>query len=325
MHRVLVTSRLFGRTTPEAYDLLKQEGLDVRVAQDHAGDWGEEEIVAALEGSQGMILGADEPMTKKVLYSLPQLKVLSRHGVGFDNIDVKAATERGIVVAITAGANDNSVADLTMGLIICVARRIPSFDSFIRRGEFWKRKPGNDVYGKTLGLIGMGRIGKSLARRASGFDLKIIAYDVITDEEFAARYRIEYLPLEEVLSRSDFISIHLPSSAQTAKFIGERELRMMKGSAYLINTARGSVVDEAALIRALKEGWIAGAGLDVFEKEPPDKDHPLFSLENVVLTPHIGGASLAAMRAMSLDSAMNAARVLRGEPPTAMANPEVWK
>lgn len=325
MHRVLVTSRLFGRTTPEAYELLKQEGLDVRVAQDHAGDWGEEEIVAALEGSQGMILGADEPMTKKALYSLPQLKVLSRHGVGFDNIDVKAATERGIVVAITAGANDNSVADLTMGLIICVARRIPSFDNFIRRGEFWKRKPGNDVYGKTLGLIGMGRIGKSLARRASGFDLKIIAYDVIRDEEFAARYRIEYLPLEEVLSRSDFVSIHLPSSAQTAKFIGERELRMMKGSAYLINTARGSVVNETALIRALQEGWIAGAGLDVFEKEPPDQDHPLFSLENVVLTPHIGGASLAAMRAMSLDSAMNAVRVLRGEPPTAMANPEVWK
>jgi D-3-phosphoglycerate dehydrogenase len=325
MHRVLVTSRLFGRTTPEAYELLKKEGVDVRVAQDHAGDWTEEEIVAALEGCQGMILGADEPMTKKVLYSLPQLKVLSRHGVGFDNIDVKAATERGIVVAITAGANDNSVADLTMGLIICVARRIPSFDNFIRRGEFWKRKPGNDVYGKTLGLIGMGRIGKSLARRASGFDMKIIAYDLLRDAEFAARYQIEYLSLEEVLSQSDFLSIHLPSSAQTAKFIGEREFRMMKGSAYLINTARGTVVDEVALIRALKERWIAGAGLDVFEKEPPDKDHPLFSLENVVLTPHIGGASLAAMRAMSLDSAMNAVRVLRAEPPTAMANPEVWK
>jgi len=325
MHKILITSRLFGRTTPEAYELLKREGVEFKREQDHRGDWSEEEIVAALEGYQGMILGADEPMTRKVLSALPELKVLSRHGVGFDNIDLAAATEQGIVVAITAGANDNSVADLTMGLIISVARHIPFFDRFIRTGEFWKRKPGNDVYGQTLGLIGMGRIGRSVARRASGFDMRILAYDLVKDEGFAARYGIEYLPLDEVLSRSDFISIHLPSSAQTTKFIGERELRMMKASAYFINTSRGNVVDEAALICALQEGWIAGAGLDVFENEPPEKNHPLFALENVVLTPHIAGASRAAMRAMSLDSASNAIRVLRGEPPTAMANPEVWK
>ena len=325
MPKVLITSRLFGRTTPEAFELLKQEGIDVKLEQDHQGDWSEEEIIAALEGCSGMILGADEPMTRKVLFALPELKVLSRHGVGFNNIEVEAATQRGIVVAITAGANDNAVADLAMGLIISVARRIPYFDCFIRRGEFWKRTPGNDVFGKTLGLVGMGRIGKSLARRASGFDMKIIAYDLVKDEELAARYQVEYLPLEEVLSRSDFVSIHLPSSPQTARFIGERELRRMKPSAYLINASRGSLVDEPALLRALKEGWIAGAGLDVLEKEPPEKDHPLFALENVVLTPHIGGASLAAMRAMSLDSAANASRVLRGERPTAMANPEVWK
>jgi len=325
MPKVLITSRLFGRTTPEAFELLKQEGVDFKVEQDHQGDWTEEEIAAALQDNEGMILGADEPMTRKVLFALPKLKVLSRHGVGFNNIDVGAANERGIVVAITAGANDNAVADLAMGLIISVARRIPYFDHFIRQGEFWKRTPGNDVFGKTLGLVGLGRIGKSLARRASGFDMKILAYDLVKDEEFAARYQVEYLPLEEVLSRADFVSIHLPSSPQTAKFIGEGELKRMKPSAYLINTSRGNLVDEAALIRAMKEGWIAGAGLDVLEKEPPEKDHPLFALENVVLTPHIGGASLAAMRAMSLDSAANAIRVLRGERPTAMANPEVWK
>jgi len=325
MQKVLITSRLFGRTTPEAYELLKREGIEFKREQDHQGDWSEEEIIAALEGYQGMILGADEPMTRKVLFALPRLKVLSRHGVGFDNIDIAAATERGIVVAITAGANDDAVADLTMGLIISVARSIPYFDRFIRCGEFWKRKPGNDVYGKTLGLVGMGRIGKSVARRAWGFDMKILAYDLVKDENYAARYGIEYLPLEQVLERSDFVSIHLPSSAQTAKFIGEREFKRMKPSAYFINTSRGSVVDEAALIRALKEGWIAGAGLDVFENEPPAQDHPLFALENVVLTPHVGGASLAAMRAMSLDSATNAIRVLRGEPPSAMVNPEVWR
>jgi len=325
MQKVLITSRLFGRTTPEAYELLKREGIEFKREQDHQGDWSEEEIIAALEGYQGMILGADEPMTRKVLSALPRLKVLSRHGVGFDNIDIAAATERGIVVAITAGANDDAVADLTMGLIISVARSIPYFDRFIRRGEFWKRKPGNDVYGKTLGLVGMGRIGKSVARRAWGFDMKILAYDLVKDENYAARYGIEYLPLEQVLERSDFVSIHLPSSAQTAKFIGEREFKRMKPSAYFINTSRGSVVDEAALIRALKEGWIAGAGLDVFENEPPAQDHPLFALEHVVLTPHVGGASLAAMRAMSLDSATNAIRVLRGEPPSAVVNPEVWR
>lgn len=325
MPKILITSRLFGRTTPEAFDLLTKEGMEYKVEQDHSGDWSEEEIIAALQGYGGMILGADEPMTRKVLFALPDLKVLSRHGVGFNNVDVKSATERGIVVAITAGANDNSVADLAMGLIISAARHIPYFDRFIRRGEFWKRTPGSDVSGATLGLIGMGRIGKSLVRRALGFDMKILAFDLVKDEEFAARYGIEYLPLEQVLSRSDFVSIHLPSSAQTAKFIGERELKMMKPSAYLINTSRGNVVDEAAVIRALQERWIAGAGLDVLEKEPPDKDNPLFALENVVLTPHIAGASLAAMRAMSLDSARNAIRVLRGEAPSAMVNPEVWK
>ena len=325
MPNVLITSRLFGRTTPEAFELLKQEGVDFKVEQDHQGDWTEEEMIAALEGYDGMILGADEPMTQRVLFALPQLKVLSRHGVGFNNIEVEAATRRGIVVAITAGANDNAVADLAMGLIISVARRIPYFDRFIRRGEFWKRTPGNDICEKVLGLVGMGRIGKSLARRAFGFDMKILAYDLVRDEEFAARYQVEYASLEEVLSRSDFVSVHLPSSSQTAKFIGERELKFMKRSAYLINTSRGSLVDEAALLRALQEGWIAGAGLDVLEKEPPGKEHPFFALENVVLTPHIGGASLAAMRAMSLDSATNAIRVLRGERPTAMANPEVWK
>jgi phosphoglycerate dehydrogenase-like enzyme len=155
--------------------------------------------------------------------------------------------------------------------------------------------------------------------------MKILAYDLVADEEWASRCGIEYLPLDEVLSRSDFISIHLPSSPETCKFIGERELKKMQPSAYFINTSRGSVVDEAALIRALKEGWIAGAALDVLEKEPPAKDHPLYALENVVLTPHIGGASLGAMRAMSLDSAANAVRVLRGERPTGLANPEVWQ
>lgn len=325
MPKVLITSRLFGRTTSEGYELLEREGIEFKKEQDHQGDWSEEEIVSVLSGYQGMILGADEPMTRKVLSALPELKVLSRHGVGFDNVDVPAATERGIVVAITAGANDNTVADLTIGLIISVARHIPYFDSFIRAGGFWKRKPGDDVYGKTLGLIGMGRIGKSVARRASGFDMKIVAYDLVRDEELGARHGIEYLPLDEVLSRSDFISIHLPSSPETRKFIGERELKKMQPSAYFVNTSRGSVVDEAALIRALKEGWIAGAGLDVLENEPPAKDHPLFALENVVLTPHIGGASLGAMRAMSLDSAANTIRVLRGERPTGMANPEVWQ
>ncbi|MDH7499960.1 MAG: phosphoglycerate dehydrogenase [candidate division NC10 bacterium] len=325
MPKVLITSRLFGRTTSEGYELLEREGIEFKKEQDHQGDWSEEEIIAALQGYQGMILGADEPMTRKVLSALPELKVLSRHGVGFDNIDVAAATERGIVVAITAGANDNTVADLTMGLIISVARHIPYFDRFIRAGGFWKRKPGEDVHGKTLGLIGMGRIGKAVARRASGFDMKILAHDQVHDEAFAARYGIEYLPLDEVLSRADFVSIHLPSSLETRRLIGERELKKMKPSAYLINTSRGSVVDEGALIRALREGWIAGAGLDVLENEPPPPDHPLFALENVVLTPHIGGASLGAMRAMSLDSAANAIRVLRGELPTGMANPEVWR
>jgi D-3-phosphoglycerate dehydrogenase len=252
----------------------------------------------------------------------PELKVISRLGVGVDNVDLSAATDHGIVVTITLEANVNATADLTFALLMALARKIPQLDRLMREGQ-WQLVIAEDVSEKTLGIIGLGRIGKAVAKRATGFDMKILAYDKFPDPEFANRYGVRYVSLEELLASSDFVTIHLSPSPETAKFIKEEHLRQMKPSAFLINASRGVILEEAALIRALKEGWIAGAALDVYEKEPL-KESPLFQLSNVVLTPHIGGATYPALRAMSMRSAENVMEVLRGERPAGVVNPEVY-
>jgi len=239
-----------------------------------------------------------------------------------------------VYVTNTPGVLTDATADLTWGLILAVTRRIVEADRFVRSGEWYRTGTGwhplmllgFEVTGKTLGIIGMGRIGRAVAERARGFKMKVLYYSrrrLPPEEE--ERLNARYVDLDTLLRESDIVSIHTPLTPETYRMIGERELKLMKNTAYLINTARGKVVDTDALVRALKEGWIAGAGLDVFEEEPLPPDHPLTKLDNVVLTPHIGSATVETRTRMALMVAENLIEFYKGNVPPNLVNPEVVK
>lgn len=281
-------------------------------------DLTKEELKKRLQDKEGMFCLLVDKIDAEVMAAAPNLKVIANMAVGYDNIDVKAATERGIMVTNTPGILTETTADLAWSLLMAVARRIPEADQFTRRGKFHGWRPtmllGRDVYGKILGIIGMGRIGQAMANRASGFDMVIYPYDTATSPDPKI--------LERLLQESDFVTIHVPLTPETKHLIGEKELSLMKSTAYLINTSRGPVVDEEALVKALKEGKIAGAGLDVYEEEP--KVHPeLFKMKNVVLLPHIGSASIMTRTQMANMAATNLLAGLRGEIPPNLVNEEV--
>jgi len=259
----------------------------------------------------------------------PQLKIIANYAVGFDNIDVDAATKRGIMVSNTPGVLTDTTADLAWALILATARRVVEGDKFLRHGKFKGWKPmlllGTDVHHATLGIIGFGNIGKAVARRAIGFDMKVIYYSAHRAPlEVEEKLDVEYRSLDDLLREADFISIHVPLTKETQHLIGERELKMMKKEAYLINTARGPIVDEKALAKALKEGWIRGAGLDVFEREP-EVEPELLELDNVVLLPHLGSASYDTRAKMATMAAENVVSALNGEVPPNLVNREVVK
>jgi D-3-phosphoglycerate dehydrogenase len=284
-----------------------------------------EELLSEVGDIDAVIVGG-EMVDEDVLGAARNLKVVSRFGVGYDNVDVGAATRRGILVTYTPGVLSNAVAELTMGLILCLSRRLLRADAFVRSGEWHRggRFPLTmDLVGKQLGVVGLGRIGSEVARRAKAFGMRLSYYDLVRNPGLEEELQIEYLPLEEVLSRSDFVSIHVALTDRTRKMIGPGELSLMKGTAYLVNTSRGGVVDQAALYEALKERRIAGAALDVFEREPIPADDPLLKLENVVVVPHIGSATVETRRRMSITAAENVTRVLEGGSPLFAVNPEV--
>jgi glyoxylate reductase len=287
-----------------------------------------EALRQAVVGKAGMICLVTDQVDAQLLAAGTALKVVANVAAGYDNIDVRAATQRGIVVTNTPGAVTEATADLTWGLLLSIARRIPEGDRYIRAGKWneWKFMfmLGGDVYDHTLGIIGMGRIGQAVARRARGFGMRVLYHnrqrlDATLEQTLGATW----VELPTLLQQADFVSVHVPLTAETTHRISEAELRMMQPTAYLINTARGAVVDEAVLVRALAEGWIAGAALDVFEREP--ELHPaLFALENVVLVPHIGSASVATRTRMAVMAAENLLAALRGERPPHVVNPDVY-
>lgn len=286
------------------------------------------ELKQAVSGKDGLLCVVTDRVDDAVLASSPTLKVVSTVAVGYDHIDVAAATARGVAVANTPGVLTESSADLAWGLLFSIARRIAEGDRYIRAGKWreWKLMlmAGHDVYEQTLGIVGMGRIGQAVARRARGCGMRILYHNrQRLDASIEAELGAVWVALPELLERADFVSLHMPLSSETTHFIGEAELRSMKSTAYLINTARGAVVDERALIQALQEGWIAGAALDVFEQEP-EVPLALCELENVVLVPHIGSASVATRTRMAVMAAENLTAVLRGERPPHVVNPEVW-
>lgn len=288
-----------------------------------------EALGRAVAGKAGMICLVTDRIDAQVLEAGQALKIVANVAVGYDNIDVQAATERGILVTNTPGVLTDTTADFTWGLLLSVARRIPEADRYVRSGKWdeWKLMflLGHDVYDKTLGLVGMGRIGQAVARRARGFGMRILYHNRSRlPASVEAELGATWVELPRLLQEADFVSLHVPLTADTTHLIGASELRMMRPTACLINTARGPVVHEQSLIRALTEGWIAGAALDVFEDEPR-VPHALLALENVVLAPHIGSASVATRDKMALIAAQNLVAALRGERPPNLVNPEVYR
>mgnify|MGYP000117781633 CR=1 FL=1 len=280
-----------------------------------------EEQLAEAEGMIGYGVG------EEILQKAPKLKVVARYGVGYDDCDVEALTRHKVYLTYTPGVLSDAVADMTIALLLACNRKIVQADRYVREGWVGKASSyldyGVDLKGKTIGIIGLGRIGYEVAKRcAKGFNMKVIYYDIRRNERAEKELGAERKSLEEVMRESDFVSIHLPLTPQTRGLIGEKYLRMMKKTAYLINTARGAIVDQKALTKVLSEKLIAGAGLDVFEKEPVPPGDPLLKLENVVLTPHIASLTIEARESMAICNAKSIAAVLRGEIPPPNVVPE---
>jgi phosphoglycerate dehydrogenase-like enzyme len=259
-------------------------------------------IIGAYDG----IIVAPIPLDHEVLQYASNLKVISRRGVGYDTVDIPAATKQGIYVSVTPVLS-GTVADLAFALLLATARRVPQAHQLIF--------VGTDVFGKTLGIIGLGRIGSEMAKRARGFEMPLLYYDLIRNRTREEEYQIQFQPLHRVLAEADFISIHVPLTPKTRGLIGGPELKMMKRTAIIINTARGSIIDEESLYTALHEKWIAGAGLDVFEEEPIHPNNPLRALDNVVLTPHLAGATSECRRRTASIAVENVIQVLQGKRP----------
>jgi glyoxylate reductase len=277
------------------------------------------ELVRRLKGKDGLICHIISTVDEEVFSAAPGLKVISNVAVGFNNIDVAAARRHGVVVTNTPDVLTETTADFAWALLMAAARRVVEADQFARSGRWtrwqWDLLWGNDIHGKTLGIIGFGRIGRAVARRAIGFGMRVLYHDAVRADAAAEReLKATYAEPEALLRESDFVSLHTLFIPETRHLIDERRLRLMKKTAILVNAARGPIVDEAALVRALTEGWIAGAGLDVFEDEP--KIHPgLLPLKNVTLAPHIASASLDTRLAMATLAVRNCLAVLDGKPP----------
>jgi len=287
-----------------------------------------EELIVAVKEVDGIIACVGDRIDGEVMdASGGFLKAVCNAIVGFDNVDLKAATERGIYVTNTPGVLTETVADLAFGLLLTLSRRIAEADRFIRTGRWrgWGPKQflGFDVHGKTLGILGLGRIGLAVAKRAKGFDMTVLYFDVFRNTEMEKKLGLHFVPLNEVLSRSDFVSVHVPLIPQTKHMISTNELDLMKESAFLINSSRGPVVDEKALITALKAGKIRGAGLDVWDPEPPSVDNPLLTMDNVVTLPHIASASVETRTRMIEMAIDNLKAILNGRIPPNLVNKEV--
>ena len=308
--KILVTPTSF---KPEkggpALELLRSFSEDL-VFNPQGKPLSEDELIPLLSGCDGFIAGLDF-ITRKVIENSPKLKVISRYGVGVDRVDLEAAKEKGVVVCNTPGVNANAVADLTFALLLCIARRVSLLDRKTREGQ-WLRSTGFELYGKTIGLIGLGAVGKAAAKRASGFSMKVLAYDPFINREYAAANGIIPADFGKVVKESDFISLHLPLDDETRNIIGEGVMKSMKKGVVIINTSRGGLIDENAAYELLKSGHLGGLGLDAFEAEPPGSS-PLFTLDNVAVTPHTGAHTAEAIAAMEDVSVKNLIDVLSGK------------
>lgn len=309
----------------------QKESLE-QVAVVEVGDgrkYTEQDLISCMREVDAVLVTAKAPITAEVIRAATKLKVIGKYGVGVESVDLDAATARGIPVTYTPGVNQDTVAEYTIGLMLATVRKIPFSMETLRQGGKWRNEKffGLEIKGSTIGIVGLGRIGSLVAEKIRSFGVRLLAYDPYISTEKAAELGAQSVDFPTLLKIADIITLNLPYTRETFHLIGEKELRQMKPTSYLINTGRGQLVDEPALIRALKEGWIAGAGLDVFEQEPLERDHPFLSMENVVVTPHIGGSSITARTRLVRTAVENVVRVLRGEMPDLknIANPQIYR
>lgn len=318
--KVLITARGAQAAGEQAQQLLQDAGCEI-IFPPKLGPLLGDELTAALSGVDAVLASLDG-YSAAVLSSAAarQLKIIARWGVGYDSVDVVAATRNGIVVTYTPGLLDDAVADYTFALLLALARRVHEAHVTMRRGE-WKNAWGDDIAGKTLGIIGLGRIGKAVAHRAAGFNMRVLAH---TAHPNATGQNVEFVSLEKLLAGSDFVSLHAALTPATRGIIGESQLRQMKRTAYFINTGRGALLDEAALVRALREKWIAGAALDVFTAEPLPADSPLRAAPNLLLSPHQSSYARGTGERVSLSAAQAIVDLMNGKKPQNVLNPEVF-
>jgi len=318
--KVLITATPIEKVGQNAVSLLTEAGCEiVHAPQDAIGG---EALIHLLAGVDAVIAGGGDHYSAAVINSplVNRLKIISRWGVGYDAIDIPAATARGIVVAFTPGMTDGAVADYTFALLLALVRRIPQGHQSMREGQ-WSPGWGNDMSGKNLGILGLGRIGKAVARRAFGFNLRVLAHDPHPTAALE-QSGIEFVSFNELLPRSDYLTLHAALAPKNRGLIGEAQLRQMKRTAFLVNAARGPLVDEAALIRALNEHWIAGAALDVFCEEPLPPNHPLRTAPNVLLSPHQASSSRETGERVSLAAAEAILDLMQGRTPKFVVNPQ---
>lgn len=325
MPRVLITTEALRHAEGQHADLLLQAGFEIAYPTNPQLTRGlstEAETIHELQDADAVIAGG-EMLTARVLEALPRLRVIARTGVGYDRIDISAATRQRVAVTITPTANHAAVAEHALALLFAISKNVVATDRQTRMGQ-WPRELIEPIRGKTIGIFGLGRIGRSMAIRSAALGMTVIAHDPFPDESFAREHQIELVDFETLIARSDVLTVHCPLLESTHRVINRDVFARMKPTAFLINTARGPIVNEQDLVDALRGGEIKGAGLDVFEQEPPDPDNPLFSLHNVVMTPHTAGLDALASRDMAIEAADCVVKLYEGEwPDDAVVNAEL--
>ena len=321
MPKVLITAPGSRGDDDPRFQPLRDAGWQVKTHRWPGGRPDEEEVVELVQGYDAVIASSNERYTRSVLERADTLKHIARWGVGYETVDVPAASDNGVVVTTTQGSNHWAVADHAWALMLAVSRRIVELDK-IGRTNTWSRPLARDVWQKTLGVIGLGRIGRGVAQRAFGFEMKVVAYEPYPDRDFCAKWNIELVDsMDEVFKQADFVTLHAPGD--NVSLMNAERLALMKPTAVLINTARGTLVDEDALYAALTSGQLAGAGLDVRLEEPPENDR-FAALPNVVLTPHVAGSTHEAQAVSSVMVIEQIIASARGEMPHGIHNPEIW-
>ena len=320
MTRVLLTTTSFQDTPGAHHKLLESAGFEIVRER---GPLSEARMLE-LAGSFDAFLCGDDAITKAVIdKSLPRLKIISKYGIGVDKIDVKYATEKKIPVLFTPGVNHTTVAEHTFLLLLALEQNFHYGVDASRKGE-WKRKTGHEVLGKTIGIIGLGRIGKEVVIRARAFGMEVIAFDVYWDEAFAKQHNVRRAAnLDEIFAASDYISLHTNLTPETRDLVGAKNIAKMKKGVVILNCARGEIVNTADMVEALKSGQVGGYGTDVLDEEPPKPDHPLLKLPTCIVTPHVASRTYESVERQALASVQNLVKAAKGEKPIAQVNPEV--